>query len=38
MREQSKNTVEEFQHAPRAVLVGVSTRDVSPEEAERGLD
>lgn len=38
MREQSKNTIEEFQHAPRAVLVGVSTRDVSPEETERGLD
>ena len=26
------------QSAPSAILVGVSTRDISPDEAERGLD
>ena len=38
MREQSKTIVEQFEHAPRAILVGVSTRDVTPDEVERGLD
>ena len=30
--------VKDLQGAPLAILVGVSNRDVSPEEAERGLD
>ena len=38
MREQTKTIVEEFKRTPRAVLVGVSTKDVSPDEVERGLD
>ena len=36
MKEQT--LVGDFKATPRAILVGVSTRDVSPEEAERGLD
>ena len=38
MREQTKTVSEDFETAPRAILVGVSTREISPEEAERGLD
>ena len=30
--------VKDLQNAPLAILVGVSNRDISPEEAERGLD
>ena len=38
MRQQNRAAVDGFDGAPRAILVGVSTREASADEVERGLD